>query len=423
MAQLSDDCFAFGGRLTPVDEALAHLAGILVPVAEPESVRLVNAHGRVLAEDVMASDSVPPHDNSAVDGYAVYFDDLSPDTATRLPVGGLAAAGHPLPAPQKRGEAIRIFTGAPMPAGEDDVTPDTVMMQEDCEAIGEHVVVRPGIRRGANRRFAGEDVTAGSVVLRAGSRLRPQEVGMAAAVGRDQLLVYTPLKVAIFSTGDEVRDPGTPRDPGAIYDSNRFTLAALLAGIGCVVDDLGILPDNPQIIAAALSAATSGHDLIITSGGVSTGGEDHVRGAVEAGGSLHFWRLAIKPGRPIALGQIGRVPFIGLPGNPVAAMVTFLRIARPLILRLAGAIDTTPHLFQVAAGFGYKKKPDRREYVRVRLEHGDAGHPVARKFERDGAGVLSSMVHADGLVELSETTTTIDEGDLVDFLPFSEVGL
>ena len=423
MAQLSNDCFAFGGRLTPVDVALARLAEILVPVTAPESVALGVARGRYLAEDVTAAENVPPDDNSAVDGYAVYFDDLSSDAETRLPIVGKAAAGHPFTALQNRGEAVRIFTGALIPTGANGTAPDTVMMQEDCTEADGRVVLRPGIKRGANRRAAGEDVRAGSVVLRAGCRLRPQEIGMAAAVGRARLLVHAPLKAAIFSTGDEVRDPGTPRDPGAIYDSNRFTLAALLAGVGCAVDDLGILPDDPVAIAAALQAATVDHDLIVTSGGVSVGGEDHVRAAVEGQGSLHFWRLAIKPGRPVALGQIGRTPFIGLPGNPVAAMVTFLRIARPLILRLAGADDTAPQLFKVAAGFSYKKKRDRREYVRVRLEQDNAGGHVARKFERDGAGILSSMVDADGLVELSEATTTVDAGDLVDYLPFSEVGL
>jgi len=428
MAQLSDDCFAFGGDLTPVNEALAHLARILVPVTEPESVALPLACGRILAEAVSASVNVPPYDNSAVDGFAVYFDDLADDDETKLPITGRAAAGHPLPRDQARGEAIRIFTGAPMPSGADGPRvqgqgPDTVLMQEDCREAGDMVVIPPGIGRGANCRSAGEDVPADSIILRPGQRLRPQEIGLAAAIGRSRLLVHAPLRTAIFSTGDEVRDPGTPRVAGTIYDSNRFTLAALLQGLGCDVDDLGILPDNRQAIAAALSAAASDHDVILTSGGVSTGGEDHVRGAVEDTGSLHFWRLAIKPGRPVALGQVGRTPFIGLPGNPVAAMVTFLRVARPLVLRLAGSKASTPSLFQVQAGFSYKKKRDRREYVRVRLETRAPGSHVARKYERDGAGILSSMVFADGLVELSEEITSIREGDLVDYLPFSEVGL
>jgi molybdopterin molybdotransferase len=208
---------------------------------------------------------------------------------------------------------------------------------------------------------------------------------------------------------------------GLIYDSNRVTIAALLAQLGCAVSDLGILPDDRPTIEAALKEAARGHDLVVTSGGMSVGEEDHVRDAVEALGQVHFWRLAIKPGRPIALGQIGRVPFVGLPGNPVAVMVTFLRIARPMILKLAGASETGPHLFQVRAGFDHKKKAERREWVRARIEAGGDGVPVAHKFPRDGAGILTSMVEADGLVELPEEMTRLEAGTMVDFLPFSEV--
>jgi molybdopterin molybdotransferase len=423
MAQLTDDCFAFGGDLTPVDKALAQLSSVLIGVTEPETVPLSGTLGRFLAEDLRATENVPPHDNAAVDGYAVYFDDLAPQGETTLAIAGRAAAGHPLSGIQPRGVAVRIFTGAPMPSGPGGSGPDTVLMQEDCRADAAAVTIPAGIRRGANSRSAGEDVRAGSVVLRAGQRLRPQEIGLAAAVGRSSLLVRAPLRAAIFSTGDEVRDPGARRDDGAIYDSNRFALGALLEGLGTRVSDLGILPDDRATISRALAAAAGDHDVILTSGGVSSGGEDHVRGAVEDSGSLHFWRLAIKPGRPVALGQVGRVPFIGLPGNPVAAMVTFLRVARPLILRLAGAEVSPPTLFQVHAGFDYQKKLNRREYVRVRLETAAPTGHVAHKYERDGAGILSSMVFADGLVELSETTTAIREGDLVDYLPFSEVGL
>ncbi|MDG2284817.1 MAG: molybdopterin molybdotransferase MoeA, partial [Alphaproteobacteria bacterium] len=291
MAQLSDDCFVFGGDLTLVDDALTQLSRVLVPVTEPEGISLSSSLGRILAEDVSASENVPPHDNSAVDGFAVYFDDLAANGETRLPIAGRAAAGHPFSQPQTRGVAVRIFTGALMPTGVDGQAPDTVLMQEDCQASDTEVTIPLGIRRGANRRSAGEDILAGSVILRAGRRLRPQEIGLAAAIGRSELLVQAPLRAAIFSTGDEVRDPGAVRDPGTIYDSNRFALGALLRGLGVEVDDLGILPDSREIIAAALTTAAIDHDLIVTSGGVSTGGEDHVRGAVEDTGSLHFWRL------------------------------------------------------------------------------------------------------------------------------------
>ena len=421
MAQLTDDCFAFGGALTPVDEALAELDRRLVVVAGVETVPLSAAAGRFLAEDLVAPRTVPPHNNSAVDGYAVFFDDLSADGDTRLPVAGRVAAGHPLSGEAVPGTALRVFTGAPMPDG-----PDTIFMQEDCRveaaAGGEHVVLPPGIKRGANYRFAGEDIAAGATILSAGRRLHPRDIGLAASIGCDRLSVRKPLRAALFSTGDEVYEPGAETPAGGIYDANRHALAAALESLGCIVTDFGILADRREAIAGALADAVRGHDLVMTSGGMSTGEEDHVKAAVEeAGGRLHAWRLAIKPGRPVALGQIGHVPFIGLPGNPVAVLVTFLRVARPLILRLAGGAVTEPRHYPVRADFDYRKKRDRREYVRVSLADGEDGMPVASKFPRDGAGILSSMVAADGLVELSEDTTRLDRGSIVPFLPFSEI--
>jgi molybdopterin molybdotransferase len=415
MAQLNDDCFAFGGALLTVAEALAEIEARVTPVVETETVPLTAAAGRILARDVIATMNLPPHDNSAVDGYAVAHADLIPDRDTIMPVTGRAAAGHPLDRPARRGEAIRIFTGAPMP----DST-DTVMMQEDCAFEDGRVRLRPGIRRGANRRHAGEDVTEGEVALPAGQRLRAPDLGLAAALGRHELCVFRPLRVALLSTGDEVRDPGTPLPQGAIYDANRFMLAALLAGLGCTVSDFGIRPDREAALVDALAEASAQHDLIVTSGGVSTGEEDHIKSAVGQLGALHFWRLAIKPGRPIALGQVGGVPLIGLPGNPVAVIVTFLVLARPLIAKLAGATVREPQLFPVQVGFGYRKRPGRREYLRVSLKRNGDTH-VAVQYARDGAGILSSVVRSDGLVILDEAASELTVGSTVDFLPFSEV--
>ena len=416
MPQLTDDCFAHGGPLMTTAEALARIAEVASAVTEPETVPLRAANRRILAADVVAGRAVPPHDNAAVDGYAVFFDDLSPDGETQLPVTGRIAAGHPLGRPARRGEALRIFTGAVMPEG-----PDTVMMQEDCRAEGDSVVIMAGIKRGANWRDAGEDIQAGATILHAGHRLRPQDVGLAASVGLSEFTVYRPLRAAVFSTGDELCDPGADAPDGAIYDSNRYVLSALLEAQGCAVTDLGILPDDAATVCAALADAARDHDLLFTSGGVSVGEEDHVKAAVESQGSLHFWRLAIKPGRPLALGQVGHVPFVGLPGNPVAAMVTFLRFARPLILRLAGATQVAPLIYRLRADFDHKKKRDRREWVRARLVPSDDGTLVAAKFPRGGAGILSSLVEADGLVELPEAMTRLERGAMVDFLPFAEV--
>ncbi len=420
MAQLSDDCFATGKPLMTTAEALAQLDGRIVPVVESEEIALDTAVGRILADDVASPIDVPQHDNSAVDGYAVFFDDLDPDAPSRLPVGGRAAAGHPLDRTAQRGEAIRIFTGAPMPAG-----PDTVMMQEDCDEKDGVVTIAPGIKRGANRRDAGEDITTGSMVLRRGTRLRPQDVGLAASVGRTTVTAHKPLRVAVFSTGDELCEPGGPLRPGAIYDSNRFTLKAALAQLGCGVTDLGILPDDESVIAKTIADAAATHDALVSSGGMSVGEEDHVRRVVETLGQLHFWMLAIKPGRPVALGHVpsdaGPVPIIGLPGNPVAVMVTFLVVARPLLLRLSGAIDVSPHHYRVRAGFDYRKKKDRREFVRARLTDGADGVACAEKHGGSGAGMLSSLVGADGLVELPEDVTRLEKGAMVDFLPFNEV--
>ena len=417
MTQLADDCFAFGGKLMTAAEALALLDRRITAVAEPEGVPLDQALGRILAEDLIAERPQPPHDNVAVDGYAFAFADLAGDGDTRLQVRGRAAAGRPSREPHRRGAAQRVLTGAVLPPG-----CDTVVMQEDVRLEGDAVVIPPGLRHGANRRKAGEDVAAGQVAIPGGTRLRAPALGLAAALGRDSLQVRRALKVALFSTGDELRLAGQSLSPGAIYDANRPLLQGLLRALPVVVTDLGILPDRVEAITAALADAARSHDLLLTSGGVSTGEEDHVRAAVEAQGSLHFWRLAIKPGRPLALGQIGRTPFVGVPGNPVATMVCFLRFCRPLLLRMAGARDIEPQLYPVRADFGHRKRLDRREWLRARLERRSDGALWAIPFPRQGSGIVSSLVQSDGLVELGEEVTVVEPGSIVGFLPFNEVG-
>jgi molybdopterin molybdotransferase len=415
MAQLSDDCFAFGGALLPIEAARSLIFERVGIIAGAEMIGLAEADGRTLAESISAPFDVPGFSNSAVDGYAVRFDELAVDAETRLVRDGRIAAGHASADRLAAGRAARIFTGAVMPDGA-----DTVIMQEDCREDGAAVFIRPGIKRGANRRLAGEDIAAGSMALAAGRRLGPAELGLLAALGRAIVPVRRRLSVGLFSTGDELREPGTTLAPGQIYDANRFMLAGALARAGVVVTDGGILPDRPDKLADVLVGAAARHDLIVTSGGVSTGEEDHVRAVMTAHGSLFFWRLAIKPGRPVALGQIGSTPLIGLPGNPVAALITFVAVARPLIEAMTGTLPHVPRRSPAVSGFAYRKKRDRREYVRVSLETGD-GLPRLRRFPKEGAGLLTSLTETDGLAELPETLTRLEPGMAVDFIPYTEL--
>ncbi len=418
MAQLTDDCFAFSGPLLPVATAEAMLRARVVPVAETEDVKLRQARSRVIGRDVIAPLDLPPFDNSAVDGYAVRHADLSASGDTSLVVIDRVQAGHSASHAMGPSAAIRIFTGAPMPAGA-----DTVFMQEDVRADGDAVHVPPGLKLGSNRRLAGEDIRAGTILLPTGRRLSERDVALAAAVGLTALPVRRRVRVAVFSTGDEIVEPGSVRRADALYDANRFLLAGLIEQLGAEVTDLGILPDDPARLASAIGAAATGHDLVLTSGGVSTGEADHVRTIVEAIGTLVFWRVGIKPGRPVAMGVIpgadGSAAFVGLPGNPVAVFVTFARIVRPLLLGLAGAAPQPLVALPVRAAFPYRKKEGRREYVRVSLRPGTDGVIEAVKYPQDGAGVLTSLTETDGLVELPEDVTRIEAGTNVGFLSYA----
>jgi molybdopterin molybdotransferase len=396
----------------PVDDALARIRARVPAVAGVHEVPLIEADGCVLARDVAAGLPLPPFANSAVDGYAVRFADLGPEGAT-LRVSGRVPAGM---APQASGGgvAVRIFTGAPMPEGF-----DTVFMQEDVNLEDGRVHLPPGLSRGANARPAGEDIPAGALALAAGRLLMPQDIALLAALGEARVTVRRPLRVAIFSTGDELVAPGGPLAPAKLYDSNRFLLGALLRRLGCAVTDLGILADERDAVAAALTEGAGAHDLLITSGGVSTGDEDHVKAAVERAGALDFWRIAIKPGRPVALGTVGDAAFIGLPGNPVAVFVTFTQVARALIAALRGEGWRPAPALPVRSGFAYKKKEGRREFVRVSLAPSGDALPVAAKHPREGAGVLTSLTQTDGLVELPEATTRVAPGDVLAYRPFA----
>ncbi|MDD5241240.1 MAG: molybdopterin molybdotransferase MoeA [Sulfuricella sp.] len=399
-------------NMISADEALSFLLARTQPAHKIERIATADALGRVLAERQASAINVPPLDNSAMDGYAVRLADLVANGATRLRVAQRIPAGT-VGQPLETGSAARIFTGAPVPAG-----CDAVVMQENCSAEGDMVTINKPPRMGENIRRAGEDISVGAEVLPAGIRLRPQEMGLAASVGIAALPVYHKLKVATFFTGNEIVMPGEPLKPGHIYNSNRFVLVGLLQALGCDIVDLGIVPDDFAATVKVLKEAAAGADLIITSGGVSVGEEDHVKAAVESAGVLDLWKIAIKPGKPLAFGTVDKVPFIGLPGNPVSAFVTFCLFVRPFILRSQGVASTAPQIFSLKADFDWPKPDKRREFLRARLHMADDGVVSAQLYPNQGSGVLTSTTWADGLVEIAENTP-IRRGEVVKFLPFS----
>lgn len=397
-----------------VDEALAFLLAGATPVADTEQVATLAASGRVLAEAQHSTFSVPSMDNTSMDGYAVYAADCV-SGAARLPVSQRIAAGS-VPQPLARGTAARIFTGAPIPPGA-----DAVVMQEQCAQDGDAVVVKHRPEPGEWVRRVGEDIRAGSEILSRGMKLRPQDTGLAASVGIAALPVHRRLKVAVFFTGDELVMPGEPLPPGRIYNSNRFTLNGLLQLLGCELSDYGIVPDRLEATRAVLREAAAGNDLIVTSGGVSVGEEDHIKPAVEAEGKLSMWKIAVKPGKPLAFGEVNaggsrKAHFIGLPGNPVSSFVTFLVFVRPFVLRCQGVARVDPLSYPLRADFDWLKPDSRREFLRVKL-NADGGLDL---YKNQSSAVLSSAVWGDGFVD-NPARQSIRRGDMVKFLPFSEL--
>ena len=416
MAQLTDDCFAFSGPLLPLDDMEKLIAERITPVAEIERVGLTQARLRVTAEDIFAPDNLPPFHNSAVDGYAVRHADLNATGDTVLPVSGRLQAGAKSAGAITPGTAVRIFTGAAMPQGA-----DTVFMQEDVKEEGGKVVLPQGLKKGANARDAGEDIAKGALVAPAGTVLDVQHIALLAGLGISEIAVRRRLKVAIFSTGDEVTEPGKARSEGAIFDANRYLLSELLKRLGIEVTDLGILRDDAASLSRAIADAAKTHDVVLTSGGVSTGEADFVKSAVDEIGTLVFWRVGIKPGRPVTMGTIGGAAFVGLPGNPVAVFVTFVRVVKPLLRRLGGALPQKLTPLPVRLSFPYKKKTGRREYVRVSLRKGAGGEIEAVKHPQDGAGVITSLTQTDGLLEFPEDITKVEIGDRVGFLSYAQL--
>lgn len=397
------------------DVALQRLLGAAKPLAEAETLPTGAALGRVLAADVTSTIDVPPADNTQMDGYALRSADV-PAAGTLLPVSQRIPAGVE-PQALQPGTAARIFTGGLIPCGA-----DCVVMQEQCSADGDGVTVLVVPKSGDWLRRRGLDVASGRVVLAAGQRLRPQDLGLAASVGVAMLAVRRRPRVAILFTGDELAMPGEPLRPGAIYNSNRFVIQALLQAAGCDVTDFGVVPDKLDATRAALREAALRHDLIVSTGGMSVGEEDHVKAAVQAEGALDLWQIAMKPGKPLAFGHIrrgqdqGDAAFIGLPGNPVSSFVTFLMFVRPYLLALQGAQQTAPVAFPVRSAFDWPRPDKRREYLRVRLN----AQGEAELFPTQNAAVLTSTVWADGLVD-NPPQHPIRRGDMLRYLPFSSL--
>ncbi len=390
-----------------VDAALANLLAAARPLTGHETCPADAALGRVLAAPVVSSVTVPPLDNAAMDGYALRLADWNADIG--LPVSQRIPAGHPGMA-LAPGTVARIFTGAPVPDGA-----DCVVMQEDCEVVDGKVRLAVAPRTGSHIRRAGEDIRVGQTVLEAGSRLGPAQLGVVAATGATHLEVVRRMRVAVFFTGDEIVLPGQPLAPGRIYNSNRATLIALLGQLGVEVIDLGQVPDRLDATIAVLERAAAAADVVITSGGVSVGEEDHVKAAVEKLGRIEMWKVAMKPGKPLVFGRVGKADFLGLPGNPVSAFVVFCLFARPFLLRRMGAETPPAASFTVPAGFDWPKPGKRREFLRARVQDG-----WAMLYPNQSSGVLTSLAWADGLVDI-EAGASVMNGDTVRFLPLSEL--
>ncbi len=414
LEQIASCVAGYDPNALPVAQAQEFIARLVPKVSAVESVALRSSLGRVLARDIVAPANVPAHDNSAMDGFALRGSDLAADGETRLRVAGTGLAGQAFSGDVPAGHCVRIMTGAVMPAGLDTVVP-----QEFTQTEGDMVRIAAGVvRRGDNRRLAGEDLAQGSAALAAGRVLRPADLGLLASLGQAEVPVYRRLRVAFFSTGDELRSIGEPLDAGCVYDSNRYTIWAMLQRLGCDVVDLGVVRDQPEALRAAFSQAAASADAVITSGGVSVGEADHTKAIMAELGDVLFWRIAMRPGRPMAIGRIDDAILFGLPGNPVAVMVTFYAFVRNALLAMSGATNPELPTLRAACSTALRKKPGRTEYQRGVVSRGADGRWQVAITGSQGSGILSSMSVANGMVVLHHEQGNVAAGDEVDVIPF-----
>jgi molybdopterin molybdotransferase len=401
-------------KLLSVEQALASLLADATPRSDTEMVPLTQAHGRITARPLLSDVDAPPAATSAMDGYAVNTQDMTPESSRRMPISQRIAASEGAQ-PLRPGTAARVFTGSPVPPGA-----DAVVVQEACLVEGDCLEVRGAVAPGQYIRAAGEDFRRGSVIVAAGTRLTPRQLGLAAAAGCVEIAVSRPPRVAVLATGNELVQPGDSLPPGKIFNSNQFIITALLQRIGCPVTPFGIIPDTPAATRTALLEAASAADMVISTGGASVGEEDHTKTALRAVGRLHLWRVAMRPGRPLIFGHVDAVPFFGLPGNPVSAFVTFCLFVRPYILRLMGVSEVAPRSLRLPAAFSWTEPSDRRQYLRARLIRDGDGTSTVECFSNQSSGVLTSLAWADGLAVIPEGQR-LRAGQPVEFIPFSEL--
>ena len=416
MTQLSNDCFKYSKKRISLEKAVSILEKRIKCIKKTQKIKLDQSLGRILSKDIISKLNVPSFNNSAVDGYTFKYSDLNKKKETTLKLSGRITAGQNFNKRIKKNEIARIFTGAKIPEGA-----DTVIMQEDCDVINNQIVLKPGIFKGANIRKKGEDIKYGKKILPKGLKLKAQEIALIASIGIKEINVFEKLTVGIFTTGNELCEPGAKISNSGIYDSNRYCLKNLLETINCSVKDYGIKKDNEKLIKNTLKKISKECDLIITTGGMSVGEEDYVRKVLEKNGSLNFWNIAIKPGRPVALGNIFKRPFIGLPGNPVSVMITFLKIALPTINKLSGFSSPKEKNFIVITDFNFKKKSGRKEFLRVTISKNLNGQIKIKNYPKSGSGVFTSMVETDGLIELPEKLTYLKKGTKIRFVPYIEI--